>query len=85
MENGRWRISVMFYLCVRAQCALPAGYRVHTVTHRRPLFSILLNKKEPENSGSFALHLRAEYLEDKACGNSGADNTGYVRAHSVHE
>ncbi len=42
-------------------------------------------KKEPENSGSFALHLRAEYLEDKACGNSGADNTGYVRAHSVHE
>ena len=41
--------------------------------------------KEPENSGSFALHLRAEYLEDKACGNSGADDTGYVRAHSVHE
>lgn len=78
----------MFYLCVGAQCALPAEYRVHTVTNRQPLFSILLHrksKKEPDFSGSFALHLHAEYLEDKACGNSGADNTGYVRAHSVHE
>ena len=53
-------------------------------SHYFQFFSIE-KQKEPDFSGSFALHLRAEYLEDKACGNSGADNTGYVRAHSVHE
>ena len=39
--------------------------------HYFQFFSTQKRKKEPENSGSFLLlHLRAEYLEDKACGNS---------------
>ena len=61
----------MFYLCVRAQCAPLTGYRVPTV------YKLIFNssqpkehKKNPKFRVLLLLHLRAEYLEDKACGNN---------------
>ena len=39
----------------------PAGYRVHTVTNRRPLFSILLNQKRKKRTRKFGFFLLCTY------------------------
>ena len=46
----------------------------------------MITKKLPQNYGSFFdLQLTAKHAQQETCGNGGADNTGNIGAHGMHE